>query len=85
MNNEMYQRVLITAEESQDGETPTRTVVTQENNGYAVWFDSYDVRFMVEPKLYFGRDEAIDLARDYADKRREGIRRRAGLDMEDAA
>lgn len=79
MNGEIYRNVIIAAKESQDGETETVVTVTQEANGYAVWFDSYDVIFLIEHDRFRSRDLTIDFARDWADERRNNIRHRAGL------
>jgi hypothetical protein len=42
MNNVLYSRTIVKAKDSADGENPTEVVVTQENNGHAVWFRCAD-------------------------------------------
>jgi len=42
MNNEIYCGTIISARDSQDGESPTTISVTQENNGLAIWRSSFE-------------------------------------------
>jgi len=40
MNNVLYRGIIVHARDALDGETATAIIVTQENNGYAIWRDS---------------------------------------------
>ena len=64
MKNIIYSKTVITARNSEDGETPTQVFVTEENNGYFVWLDSYSTG----PKLLgyeWDRNNAIEKAVDF--------------------
>ena len=63
MQNEIYAKTVTPARDSADGETPTRVVLTEEVNGYAIWLQGHEYEGAL---LYFAtsalRSAAIERA-----------------------
>lgn len=65
MKNVLYRKVVVPATKSPDGESPSVVTVTEEVNGFAVFFESYDdgTNFL---EWFRNRDEAIEYGVDHA-------------------
>lgn len=82
MNEEIYAATVIPACESVDGEYPTRVILTQEANGFAVWHDSHDGGIVLREYIRADRNRAIEAAVHAADEElrmRAEIKRRKGI------
>ena len=75
MNNVLYYAVTRGIKDSPDGETPSVLHVTEENNGYHVWFTSFEagrdhLKWFDSPNaaIEYGVDTArrLKAAADYA-------------------
>lgn len=61
MQNVIYQKMLVPARRSPDGDTSTVFWLTKEVNGYACFVTSYDgVEFLAWYPFYKGQTHAID-------------------------
>ena len=66
MNQELYRACVVPAREAPDGETPTLVIVTEENNGYAVFLTGHNegTRLLLWTQ---NRSEAIGFGVRHAD------------------
>ncbi len=63
MENELYVKTFVVACNATDGETPTQVVVTEEFNGYAVFFRAADEETRLLQWFWrTGRNKAIEFA-----------------------
>lgn len=60
MENVLYQKTIILAEDSEDGETATLVCVTEEANGYGVFLNGYKGTWMLAFFAPYRKDEAIE-------------------------
>lgn len=70
MKNEIYNGMIIPAYKAVDGETPECVVVTEENNGYAIWRTNHEGIDLVHFEVYRGRDATLERAVMLAAERR---------------
>jgi len=62
MHNEIYQRTIIPAGKSAEGETPVRIFVTEEINCHIVWGSSHELGQVMLKLFQFSRNNALEYA-----------------------
>ena len=62
MHNEIYQRTIIPAGKSGDGETLVRVFVTEEINCHIVWGSSDDLGTVMLKLFQYSRNNALEYA-----------------------
>lgn len=63
MKNEIFSGIIVPASGSEDGETPTRIFVTEEANGFAIWFGGFTEGInLLTYSSWAGRDRVIEAA-----------------------
>jgi hypothetical protein len=72
MNKELYRATIVPAPKSRDGETPGLVLVTEESNGFAVWYSDVDGDELIRFYRY-GRDQAIERGVSEAAVRRDAF------------
>jgi hypothetical protein len=66
MKNILYSKTVVDARDSEDGEMPTRIILTQEENCFALWVTGFRGTHMLRYFLGRSRDEAIEAGVDEA-------------------
>jgi hypothetical protein len=59
----IYSKTILTCKESEDGETPTQVVLTEEKNCYIIWLEGFNYsNHVLEVCSFFYKDRAIEKA-----------------------